>query len=374
MSSAKTARWLDLVAYLLQHRFPVSREDIYAHVTGYLDKEEDVDPGHQRDQEGEERTPRNETARRMFERDKDELRALGIGIETVPIPDVAGDEPASGYRLRPSAFYLPYLELTEDTARTSRPYPGLARLRVSRADLDILDRATQLVAQRSESPLGESAASARRKLEFDLPLPRSAVERVLAASLGDHGTNALEVLQNAVADKIAVTCSYHSIGRDHVDTRSIEPYGLFFGWGRWYCVARARDRDALRVFRVDRMRDARAEKGKQANFTIPPAFSIQAYVGRAPWELSGGASTLVRVQFSFPESRWVQAQGIGTTIEAMLDDGGAILEFAVQDANPFLRWLLTFRQQAQVLSPASVKADLTELRQRVAMLYAESQP
>jgi len=35
MTTAKTARWLDLIAYLLSHRFPVTREDIYQRVSGY---------------------------------------------------------------------------------------------------------------------------------------------------------------------------------------------------------------------------------------------------------------------------------------------------------------------------------------------------
>jgi predicted DNA-binding transcriptional regulator YafY len=356
MSSAKTARWLDLIAFLLQHRFPVTRQEIFTRVKGYTDEPPTAAGA--------------ESARRMFERDKVELRSLGITIETVPIPEVEGDEPASGYRLAPGEFYLPYFELHQPgAAAPSRPYPGLARLKVSREELDILDRATQLVAQRTESPLGRSAASARRKLEFDLPLPNAAVERVLAAPLGDEGTLSLELLQRAVAERVAVRCRYHSIGRNQEEPRVIEPYGLFFTWGRWYCVARARDRDALRVFRIDRMRDAALEKGKSAGFTVPADFSIRGYLDRAPWELSGAEPVNVRVRFAFPASRWVQAQAVGRPVEPMLDDGGAILEFRVQDAHPFLRWLLTFRRQAEVLEPASMASDLEAMRRKVASLY-----
>jgi predicted DNA-binding transcriptional regulator YafY len=373
MSSAKTSRWLDLIAFLLQHRFPVTRQDLYTNVKGYLD--EPPSPAGGRGQgvrvdDRPEAADANESTRRMFERDKDELRALGIQIETVPIPNVEGDEPASGYRLRPGDFYLPYIELHGTGAPAQRPYQGLAVVKLSDADLDLLDRATQLVAQRTESPLGRSAASARRKLEFDLPLPQAAVERVLAAPLGDEGTRSLEVLQAASADRVAVSFRYHSIGRDQEEDRIVEPYGLFFNWGRWYCVARARDRDALRVFRVDRIRDAKPLKGKAARFDIPADFSIRNYFHRAPWELSGSAPVMVRVRFAFPESRWVLARGVGKTIDDMLDDGGAILEFGVQDLGPFLRWILTFRRHAEILSPASIADQLAGMRRQVARLYA----
>ncbi|MEP7324792.1 MAG: WYL domain-containing protein [Gemmatimonadota bacterium] len=369
MSSPKTARWLDLIAFLLSHRYPVTREDIYINVNGYLDEPPPPDGGRGQGVRGEGGRG-DEVVRRKFERDKDELRALGIEIETVPIPDAAGDEPATGYRLRPGAFYLPYLELHQANRVMERPYQGVASIAVSRADLEILDRATQLVAQRTESPLGAAAASARRKIEFDLPLPQGAVERVLAAPLDNEGIRALEVLQTAVADRVAVSCHYHSIGRNQEDKRSIEPYGLFFSWGRWYCVARARDREALRVFRVDRMAEAATEKGKQASFEVPDGFSIRAYVGRAPWELSEAEPTTVRVRFAFPESRWVMAQGVGQVVDALLDDGGAVLDFAVRDQNPFLRWLLTFRKQAEVQSPPEIRNELGRLRRQVSKLYA----
>lgn len=356
MSAAKTTRWLDLIAFLLHHHFAVAREDIFARVPGYLDDPDEANE-----------TAR-ESARRKFERDKDELRALGIEIETVRLPEQGNDEAATGYRLRPAEFYLPFLELSGGPR--SRPaYRGLYQLRVSPEDLALLDRATALVAQRTESPLAASAASARRKLEFDLPLPDHAIERILAQPLSDDGSRSLTVLQRAVADRTAVRCRYYSIGRDQEEDRTIEPYGLFFTWSRWYCVARDRDRDALRVFRVDRMREAVAGKTRQDRFEVPESFSIRDYLGRAPWELSGAEATQVRVRFAFPESRWVLARELGEAIEAVTEDGGAVILFQVQDQAPFLRWLLTFRGHARIESPEDWARALDALRSRVARLY-----
>lgn len=357
MSAAKTARWLDLLAYLLQHRYPVTREQLFASVTDYL---EGAQPGD---------ATAAESARRKFERDKDELRALGIDIQTVPVPDAEGDEPASGYRLAPRDFYLPYLELTDAPPAGERPY-ALRQVHVRRDDLRRLDAATRRMAAHPTSPLAAAAASARRKLGFDLPLSVSAVEAVLARPLGDDAADALAVLQRAVAERVAVSCRYFAIGRDAEEQRVIEPYGLFFSWGRWYCVARARDRDALRVFRVDRMREARAETGKAARFEVPADFRVRAYLGRAPWELGEAPAVEVRVRFAFPESRWVQARGVGLPVAPLLADGGAVLEFGVRDRNPFLRWLLTFGPRAEVLAPDEVARELDELRGHVAVLYA----
>ncbi len=357
MPQVKTARWLDLVAYLLQYRHPVTREQIFERVSGYLDEDRADDD-----------TAR-ESARRKFERDKDELRKLGIDIRTVDMPAAQGDESGQGYVLRKRDFYLPYLEFTKVESKPDRPYRDLQRVTVEQQDLELLDRATRRLADRPELALSSAARSARRKLEFDLPLSERAVERALARPLSDEAQQSLEVLQRAVAEHTAVACSYYTISRDSSEEREIEPYGLFFGWSRWYCVARARDRDALRVFRVDRMRDARMLGGADAKYEVPAGFSINEYVGRAPWELSETQPTPVRVRFAFPESRWVQAQGLGEPIEALTEDGGAVLRFGVRDRNPFLRWLLTFRRQAEVLDPDDIAGELDDLRARVAALY-----
>lgn len=365
MAQPKAARWLDLLAFLLQHRFPVTREEIYQAVADYREGAEGAD------------ATAREAVRRKFERDKDELRALGIDIETVELPQSAGDESTSGYRLRERDLYLPYLEFRSPSAAerappSGRPYRSVYRIALTDSDVALLNRATSRVAALRDTPLAAAAASARRKLAFDVPLPLAEVERLLAHPLEGEASRALDVLQRAVGDRTAVRCSYYSIGRDAETDRVIEPYGLFFNWGRWYCVACCRLRKAMRVFRVDRMRKAKAQSGPDARFEVPKDFSVRSYVRRAPWELSELPAERVVVRFHFPESRWVLATGVGDAVDPLLDDGGARIAFTVRERGSFLRWLLTFRAGLEVEEPAEVGRQLGALRSRVAALYAEA--
>ncbi len=329
VTSDKTARWLELLAYLLQYRFPVSREQIFAGVRGYESGDE--------------------SARRKFERDKDELRATGIEIETVDLPDAAGDEPATGYRLRAAGFYLPYFELARAGDPGSRPYPGVRRIQLSDTELAALDRATRRLTQLTNTSLASAGRAARRKLAFDLPLAADATGLVLELPLPEEGRQSLEVLQQAVASNTAVACRYYTISRDAEEDREIEPYGIFFQWGHWYGVARARDRNALRVFRADRMRNTRLLRND--TFSVPADFDIRRFLGLAPWEMGDGPVTVVRVRFAFPMSRWVENQRVGRPVEAAGDDGSLVLEFDVRDRAAFLRWLLSFRGTATLPRP-----------------------
>jgi predicted DNA-binding transcriptional regulator YafY len=241
---------------------------------------------------------------------------------------------------------------------------------VSHDDLAVLDRATRRLADRQDSPLASAARSLRRKLAFDLPISLGRVERALAEPLDRDATNALAVLQDAVADRRAVRCSYYSIGRDVEGERVLEPQGLFFNWGRWYCVATERSGHRFKVFRVDRIRGAELIPGDEGRFPPNPRFRIRDFLGRSAWELSDTPAFEVTVRFQFPESRWVLAQGVGDVVEPLTDDGGAVLRFHVRDAGPFLRWLLTFRTHADVLEPVAIRRELDGLRTRVAGLYA----
>lgn len=348
----KTSRWLDLVAFLLQHRFPVTREQIFHRVGGY--------------------DGAAETGRRKFERDKDELRALGVEIETVPLQGAAVDEAAMGYRLRPRQAYLPYLELVDEPA-PERPYPGLDRIALTRDELEILDRATRALTQQGDTPFAAAAASARRKLAFDLPFTSESAQTVLALPIPEHARQALAILQDAVIERVAVSCRYFTMSRRTEAERHLEPWGLLFQWGRWYCVARARDREDPRLFRVDRMRGAKRLGGASPQFSVPDEFDVRTFFGRTPWEFGTGDVTKSLVRFAFPESRWVINRGVGRLVREE-PDRSALIEFDVRDEDAFLRWLLSFGRQAAVEEPASFSDSLNALRADVAALYAGSAP
>lgn len=348
----KTPRWLHLVAYLLDHRFPVTREMIFAHVAGYRGA--------------------SESARRKFERDKDELRDLGVDIETVAIPSAAGDEPATGYRLRARSTYLPYFEVVEEEP-APHPYLGLDRIALSRDELDVLDRATRSLTGHAGTPLAGAAASARRKLAFDLPFESASVERILALPLPEHARKTLAVLQQAMIAGTAIGCDYFTRSRGVTEHRELEPWGLIFQWGRWYCVARSRDRNEPRLFRVDRMHAARRLEGPTAGFTVPADFDVRSFTGKSPWEFGSGEVVHASVRFAFPESRWVLNRRQGRLVREA-PDHAAVFDFEVRDRDAFLRWLLSFGRRAELLQPATFAESLAALRADVAALYAEPVP
>jgi len=356
----KTERWLNLLAFLLGRGTAAAREDILSQVQDYKD-----------DWVSEDDT-RRESARRKFERDKKELRALGVELEKKTVWAEHADQEVEGYQLHARDFYLPYLDVrtaTRNPSRGSRPY-SLASVTLEPSEMMTLRRAAERVAQVTGNLLSTAAHSALGKLSFDIPEVSDVVKEEIVTRPTAGFEKAFRVLFDGVRERRAVKCRYYAIGRDEEESRVIEPYGMMLSWGTWYCVGRSRERDAMRIFRVDRMREAEPVAGEKGAFRVPKGFKIDQYLKRAPWELTEAKPVTVRIEVRFPQSRWVIGEGLGKVVKGVTEDGGAQLEFEVRAQDPFLRWLLTFGHQVEVLEPASVKKQLDALRTSVAARYA----
>jgi hypothetical protein len=145
---SKTQRWLDLIALLLKNRrVPVTVEEIMESVAAYSTAW----------QKGDEKS--RASVRRMFERDKDELRELGIPIESVSYLVNYGLDTIEGYRIDRSDFYLPYLrvlEADEDAPQAIRR----PAVELSSADAAIALDALRRIAEVPAFPYADEAQSA----------------------------------------------------------------------------------------------------------------------------------------------------------------------------------------------------------------------
>lgn len=361
----KVQRWLDLIAYLIGRRLPVSVEEIMENVPAYAE------------QWGREDAKSRGSARRKFERDKDELRTLGIPLETIAYTIHYGLEIVEGYRLTRRDFYLPYLRLVEEAAAPRSCAPG-DRARVAsvelregevQAALDALHRVAELPA----FPLAAEARSAFRKLSFDLDPSRFDEPRLLFVDPpGAEGVlETLSALSDALLARKRVRFRYYGIYRDQVSERDVAPYALTFQRGHWYLVGHDAARDAVRLFRVMRIEGAEVNTKAPStpDYDIPADFTVKDYVGREPWNLGEEPPLVARVLFHFPASLWAERNGRGDLLEER-PDGASVRAFTVHQPDPFLRWLLTLEGEATLLSPPPLVSALRDLAARVAALYA----
>src|SRR6266542_3321356 len=222
MSRRKTERLLSLVVCLLSSGRFLTATQIRAAVPGYPDS--------------------FDAFKRMFERDKDELRELGIPLETGS-NSAADEEP--GYRISRQAYMLPDIRLEPDEAAVL----GLAARVWRRAEL--------------------AGAAAGGLLKLRAP----GIEPRLQAVEAAFGS-----LWQAVRDRRPVTFAYRAAGRSSPQVRRLEPWGVVNRHGRWYVAGHDLDRAEPRVFRLSRIDGPVSFAGPPGAVTVPPGTDVRQTV------------------------------------------------------------------------------------------------
>jgi len=234
MSKRKTERLLGLVVCLLSTRRYLTADQIRQAVPGYPEQDE--------------------LFKRMFERDKEDLRELGVPLET-GVNHPFDDDP--GYRIRQSAYELPELRLEADEAAVL----GLAARVWQRAALEGAVAGALLKLRAAGLEAGEEN------------LAPQGIEPRLGTT-----ESAFAPLWEAVRDRRPVTFSYRNAGRSEPQRRELEPWGVVNRHGRWYVAGRDRVRDATRVFRLSRIAGPVKFCGPPGSVTVPDDADVREVV------------------------------------------------------------------------------------------------
>ncbi|HEX5409081.1 MAG TPA: WYL domain-containing protein [Gemmatimonadaceae bacterium] len=355
---SKLQRWLDVLAALLSHRYPITLDRLRREVPAY------------------QRTGNEATFNRMFERDKDEMRAFGIPIETVQ----SGDPPEAAYQLRAADFYLPFMELSAvgGSARRSAarraPFTSLQTLTFSPDELSLIAQAAARVRALGDPLLAADADSALRKLAFDLPvdaLARDAErdERVVAdQSPASRAIFAL--LGQALLAHKRVSFTYHAMGADSVREREVEPYGLVFLGSHWYVAAAERGDDVVRNFRLNRMSNVAMNHAKMRtpDFVVPDDFRLAEHArSRQAWELGDQEVEEILVEVRAPTGAATAAAQLGEPVAGHPERRC----FRVRRADTFARWLLGFAGDLVPVAPPDIVRKYRELALETLRQYEE---
>lgn len=249
MAVQKSERLLNLLIMLLVQRHFVSKERIRAILY----------PGSS-----------TEAFEKMFERDKEELRSLGVPIEVGNMDAYFDDEP--GYRIRPDEFALPDISLTADEAA-------------------VIGLATRVW---EHARLAEATTEAVRKLTaLGVPLDVSALDIAQPRLSADEPS--FDVFWEATQERTPVEFDYRRSGATTTTKRHLQPWGVVRYSGRWYVVGLDTDRGEERVFRLSRVQGEARKVGQPGSYDVPPGTDVRATTLRlAPEPPTGRAVVLVR--------------------------------------------------------------------------------
>src|SRR6476469_2002619 len=231
VTAAKSERLLNLVILLLVARNYTTKEQIRELMEPYRDSTD-------------------EAFDRMFERDKDDLRALGIPLEVGFVDKFFDDE--QGYRIKRDSFELPSIDFAADEVAVL----GLAAR---------VWRHAGLAAATSDALVKLRAAG----LSFD----RDQLEQVQPTLAAEEPS--FEAMWQATVHRTPVRFDYSRAGESESRTRHLQPWGVVTAQGRWYVAGLDTDRESPRMFRLSRINSSVQAAGDVGSYAVPEGTDLR---------------------------------------------------------------------------------------------------
>ncbi|MGI8845625.1 MAG: helix-turn-helix transcriptional regulator [Thermoleophilaceae bacterium] len=333
----KLIRQLSLISFLMAERRPVSALEIRQDVEGYAQMTSD------------------EAFNRRFYADRAELSSLGIELKIDKQSE--GSYEAETYTLPAANFYLPSIEFSDQE---------LGGLRTA---LQLLD---------GEFAYAEPLRLALQQLSWGKPSPLAAPEQQsvkLAMTAGSGGrelSQRLAKVETAIFRRKTILFDYYTLGRDDQGKRKVDPYHLLFRGGQFYLVGYAHERDAVRVFRLSRIRGKVGYSSKaEHDFQRPDDFDPRTYATRADWQL-GEEQGVARIWLS-DRIDWLVRRHLGADVGTAepAEDDGTIFTTAYGDSRQLISWVLGLGRRARILEPPELVEEADERIAKVADLHSE---
>jgi predicted DNA-binding transcriptional regulator YafY len=339
-ASLPDERILQLLLLLLDANRDLSRAEIFDAIPRY-------------------RTAKPSAGERKFERDKKDLRDLGVPLRE-------SEEDPHLYSVDRRDYELPRLTLAPD----------------ERAALVLAAEALRGWRGIGYRDLVEEAL---RKLSFDGPggsgrqAPAELAVALPSAARGRRARLTIAELTRAVEKRKRVTLLYRS-ANDESTTREVDPYAVVYSAGDWHLVGHCRLRNAPRTFRIDRaVRVTVASKPGTPDFERPRGWSLTTYVNRSPWGFhagdGGGAEVVLDVA---PERSWVADEDFGANASresvpgpAASDGTWTRVRFRTGNAEYVVTRVLDAAGYLRVAAPGELVARVREKALAVATLYRE---
>jgi proteasome accessory factor B len=308
--SRKSERLVNLTIALLATKRYLTKSEIFRTVEGY------------------EGSP--EAMERMFERDKDDLRSLGIAIELGSFDPLFEDE--AGYRITPSSYKLDLGELDG-------------------TDIALLSIAASAW---TGAALERESTSALIKLaSMGLDSDSEALS-LLAPRI--NGTNEnFTVITDAIIRRSEIEFEYVSSDLTKQERR-IAPYSLRGQSGSWYLVGQDLEKNSLRTFRLDRIVSEVSASKKSNTYVIPDEIPDQ------------GAEEVREVaRIRIRKNRGHQLRSYATVLES--DEEWDEVSLPIVDANWLLRTILWHRDDVVLLEPSSLRKQIVQSLKELRVLH-----
>jgi len=175
----------------------------------------------------------------------------------------------------------------------------------------------------------------------------------------------LETLRQAIRETRRVSLTYEALSRAEPTCREFDLYALAFRWGHWYAAGYCHLRHALRLLRVDRIREV---KVLEMHYEIPAGFDPRAFLDA---EAQPAPAVLARLRFAPQAAGFVRDSSIVWTEIESQADGSLLATLPASDLQFAASMVISFGPLVTVLAPPELIDMVQDWAREIVGRYTE---
>lgn len=167
----------------------------------------------------------------------------------------------------------------------------------------------------------------------------------------------IELLHGAIEQHRLV--SFHYLSPHGESDRVAEPALLVFQWSSWYLWAWCLEKDAPRLFKLNRMDGLRIGDAFQPRQMEAPDLSdSRVFPDRY--------HVVARIS---PRFRWRLVEEYESGCYELTPEGDCLFSAGFADKEQVLSWILSFQGEAKLLEPAELREELREIGEKIKQIH-----
>ena len=257
------------------------------------------------------------------------------------------------------------------------PVRDFPMMKVSQGEVAALLLAQKSLEQFRGTTFERPLAAAFRKLSHSLggemEVAWHELEQALSVRSSGTGLADMQVfdaLAKAVMEGAEVEFGYHKLAGEKAEPRVVQPYHLGCIENQWYLFGHDTARGAVRTFALPRIRKVERTGVK---FRRPKNFSLAKILEGSFAVFEGGKARKVRIRFRGVASRLVGERVWHASQKVSKDGGGLLLEMNVGLSPDLRQWILGWGNEAEVLEPPDLRAEVAAAARAAARVYGKTE-
>ncbi|SFR72083.1 helix-turn-helix transcriptional regulator [Anaeromicropila populeti] len=169
----------------------------------------------------------------------------------------------------------------------------------------------------------------------------------------------IELIRNAIDTCKELEFQYYAPQGE--SDRCIQPYYLIFRWSSWYVWGWCKSREDFRLFKLNRLDNLQVLKSvfTKQDAPLPDLSNERIFCGG------------IQVKALFDKGcKWRLVEEFGPCCFEEQDNGKLLFHADYTDKEKLITWLLTFREQVELLEPKNIKNEIQKIIEKMKERYS----